>query len=637
MRRRVALAVLALALGGFLAAPAAAQTAQLRIREATLDPNGLVRLVVSVAGEAAEQVFVRDNFHLTEAGVTIEELAVTPLFESRIQPVAVALVIDTSGSTRGRPLEDAKAAARSLVQELPDGVRIALVSFSNTPELKVDFTTDRTHVIAALTGLEARGETALNDAIATAAGALGRIDGQRNMVVFSDGGDTVSHTSIDESIRLARDARAATTTVGLVTPDYDQAPLDRIAAETDGRALAVTESAALGEAFTQVARDIASQYVLEYTSTRYEPKELTLEVAVSSNDFSASDSIVVLNPRIAPAAGVAEEPVAVPGAFASPVVLAAGVAAAFLAMVLVFSTALRGAEATTGRRALRRGLGAYGTERAPHHESRAGAIARHFVDIVDQVPKPKGFEERLQLKLERAGWPLRAGEFMALMAAAPVGGIALGWGVLANFWLGVLLAIGSVLGTLLVLHKRVSHRASAFLAQLPETLQLLAGSLHAGYGLQQAIDTVAQESEPPTSSEFARVLSAVRLGVPLDEALDDMVARMGSEDFRWVVMAIAIQRQVGGNLAELLETVADTLREREQLRRQVKVLSAEGRLSAIILTALPFLLAGYMAVVNPRYLGALVGTWIGRALIIGALTLMVFGVGWMRKIIRIEI
>ncbi|MFA5890208.1 MAG: type II secretion system F family protein, partial [Actinomycetota bacterium] len=189
----------------------------------------------------------------------------------------------------------------------------------------------------------------------------------------------------------------------------------------------------------------------------------------------------------------------------------------------------------------------------------------------------------------------------------------------------------------MVLARKIERRRSLFLAQLPDTLQLLAGSLQAGYGFMQGLDTLVQESSPPTSSEFGRVLTETRLGSPVDEALKAMADRLDSDDFRWVVLAINIQRQVGGNLAVLLQTVAGTLREREQVRRQIKVLSAEGRLSASILTVLPFLLAGYISLVNPGYITALVIEPIGRVMIAGALVMMGVGIAWMRKIVNIDV
>jgi tight adherence protein B len=200
----------------------------------------------------------------------------------------------------------------------------------------------------------------------------------------------------------------------------------------------------------------------------------------------------------------------------------------------------------------------------------------------------------------------------------------------------VLLAGGAVLPRL-VLANRVAKRESLFLSQLPDVLQLLSGSLQAGYGFMQAIDTVAKEATPPASTEFSRVLAEARLGMPVEDALNSMAERVGGEDFRWVVLAINIQRQVGGNLAALLSTVAATLREREMVRRQIKVLSAEGRLSAIILVALPFLLAGYISVVNPGYLQTMFDETVGKIMVAGGVVLMGIGIVWMRKIIKIDV
>ena len=144
------------------------------------------------------------------------------------------------------------------------------------------------------------------------------------------------------------------------------------------------------------------------------------------------------------------------------------------------------------------------------------------------------------------------------------------------------------------------------MAALPDTLQLMAGSLSAGYSMPQAVDTVVREGKGPISTEFNRALVETRLGVELEDALDGIAERMQSVDFAWVVMAIRIQREVGGNLAEVLTTVSATLRERERLRRQVQVLSAEGRLSAWILGLLPIVFAFYLVLVRPEYLAPLV-------------------------------
>ncbi len=184
---------------------------------------------------------------------------------------------------------------------------------------------------------------------------------------------------------------------------------------------------------------------------------------------------------------------------------------------------------------------------------------------------------------------------------------------------------------------KAGQRRKAFMSALPDTLQLMAGSLSAGYSMPQAVDTVVREGRPPISTEFNRALVETRLGVELEDALDGIAERMGSVDFVWVVMAIRIQREVGGNLAEVLTTVAATLRERERLRRQVQVLSAEGRLSAWILGLLPVAFALYLVVVRPSYLEPLVGNVIGWIIIGTGVLLLLVGGLWLRKVVKVEV
>jgi tight adherence protein B len=154
--------------------------------------------------------------------------------------------------------------------------------------------------------------------------------------------------------------------------------------------------------------------------------------------------------------------------------------------------------------------------------------------------------------------------------------------------------------------------------------------------LPQAIDSAARQGQPPMTSELNRALIETRLGMPTEEALEGIGARMSSSDFSWVVMAIRIQRDVGGNLAELLMTVADTLRERERLRRQVDVLSAEGKLSGIILGALPLVFAAYLAVARPEYLAPL-ATPLGVLMVITAVVLLLIGWVWVTRVVNVEV
>jgi tight adherence protein B len=266
------------------------------------------------------------------------------------------------------------------------------------------------------------------------------------------------------------------------------------------------------------------------------------------------------------------------------------------------------------------------------------ALTRSAIAFSNRVMRRQGLDTVIDAKLETAGLPLRTGEWML---------VHLGSFVLCTASFFVIsgarppaAVLGAMVGggtpwLVLILYR--DHRRRRFLTQLPDTLQLLAGSLQAGYSLQQAISTLVNEADPPISTEFHRVLAEHSLGRPLEDSLEDMGRRLDSKDFAWVVMAIRVQHDVGGNLAELLSTVATTLRERDRLRRQVRALSAEGRLSGWILGLLPLVFAIYLSLVRPEYLSPLVGTPLGWLLLGAALVLYVSGAIWMTRVVRVEV
>jgi tight adherence protein B len=206
-----------------------------------------------------------------------------------------------------------------------------------------------------------------------------------------------------------------------------------------------------------------------------------------------------------------------------------------------------------------------------------------------------------------------------------------------NLIITLLVGIGFIILPPTILNRKARKRQAAFLGQLPDTLQLLSGSLRAGYSLMQGVEAVSQEVEDPMGRELRRVMVEARLGRPLEVALDDAATRMGSPDFEWAVLAIRIQREVGGNLAELLMIVSETMLQRERLRRDVRALTAEGRISAIVLAILPLMLGVAMYIINPDYIRVLFDTTAGNLMILGGIVLALVGFFWMKKVIEIEV
>ncbi|GGG71262.1 hypothetical protein GCM10011374_39930 [Kocuria dechangensis] len=247
-----------------------------------------------------------------------------------------------------------------------------------------------------------------------------------------------------------------------------------------------------------------------------------------------------------------------------------------------------------------------------------------------------GWTRRIATALDLAGVRVAPADFLVLVAVGGVVGALFGL-VLGGPVLGILFLVASPLAAKFGLGFLVGRRKKKFGDQLDNTLQLFAGSLRAGHSLLRAVDAVAKESEAPTSEELARVVNETRIGRGLDEAMEMTAERMESEDFSWVAQAIGIHREVGGDLAEVLDRVGATIRERNQIKRQVKTLSAEGKMSAYILMALPVLIAGILSLINPDYIGKFLtsGLW-GYGLIALALVMFVIGGFWMAKIVKIR-
>lgn len=239
------------------------------------------------------------------------------------------------------------------------------------------------------------------------------------------------------------------------------------------------------------------------------------------------------------------------------------------------------------------------------------------------------------LALERAGLAMRLPDLVLLTG---LGALVLGvlGAVAGGPLLAALLAVAAPLGVRAFIALRTGRRQSAFADQLDDSLQLMASSLRAGHSLLRAVDSVAVEAAAPTSVEFARIVNETRVGRDLVEALDEVSARVDSDDFRWVAQAIAIHREVGGNLAEVLDVVGHTIRERNALRRQVKALSAEGKLSAIVLMTLPFGVGGFIALTNPGYLGRFTESTAGYVMIAVVAVLLTAGAVWLKKTVSIR-
>lgn len=259
-----------------------------------------------------------------------------------------------------------------------------------------------------------------------------------------------------------------------------------------------------------------------------------------------------------------------------------------------------------------------------------------IINAITPLLTKKTFALNLQASLDKAGVPLRASEFIFFHVIAFLAAILVGYILLGPAGV-VLFVLLSIMTPMLGLKHLKKQRETKFHNQLPDTLSLIAGALKAGYSFLQAVDMTVKETSPPMSVEFKRVLTEARLGLPLEQALDNMAKRVESENFDWTVMAVKIQREVGGNLAEILEILARTIRERDQVSRQIKALTAEGRLSAMILFLLPFAVGLLLMVLNPSYLLMLFTHPLGIGMVVIASFMLAVGGFWLKKVVTIEI
>jgi tight adherence protein B len=241
--------------------------------------------------------------------------------------------------------------------------------------------------------------------------------------------------------------------------------------------------------------------------------------------------------------------------------------------------------------------------------------------------------KRLQAMIDRANLPLHAGELLAMSA-----GMALLFGFVAAVSGSpalVILAVFLVFGSLPIAYVSIkaTSRIKQFDNQLPDLLITIAASLKAGHSFRQGIQSVVDEGAEPAAKEFRRVLTETQLGKPMDDALSDLAARIGSKNLTFVINAVTIQRQIGGALAGLFDMIAETVRQRQQFSRKVKGLTAMGRMSAYVLVGLPFFIAVIVTMMNPLYMSPLYHTATGQKMMITGVVMIVIGSAMLKKIV----
>lgn len=280
------------------------------------------------------------------------------------------------------------------------------------------------------------------------------------------------------------------------------------------------------------------------------------------------------------------------------------------------------------------------SRRRPPGTTRTSALTsltNAVVELVDRRLRSRGWAPFTAQELELAAVKMTPGYLVVLVSMISFTTFMVIAGLSRNLVGAFVVALLVPLFAKLVLRHLAGKRRSAFADQVDETLQLLAAALRAGHGLTRAFDTVSRETDPPMSEELARIVNENRIGRDLVDAVTQTAERMQNPDFRWVAEATGIQRETGGNLNEVLDRVGDTIRERAQLRREVRTLSAEGRMSAMVLVALPFLTVGALSVLNPTFMHPLYTTRAGYMAFGISAVLFTVGITWMRVVVNVKV
>jgi tight adherence protein B len=590
----------------------------------SVDPAGYpaVSAVVTVDPGAAGVDLPATDFTVEENGKPVDAL----IARMPTDNLEVILALDTSGSMEGEPLAAARQAAAGFLDALPAEVPVAIVGFGPEAAVLAEATTDRAALEVTLDDLTATGETALYDAVVHTTGQFTTAATDRVVVLLSDGGDTASATTLE-----AAEAAAAGITlyvIDLVTPESNPDALARLAAAGHATVSPAADPDALAALYQESARALVNRYRVDYTSAATGTVDLTVRLTAAGGTVEDTRSVDLPTPPAAPVSGDGASKVApaVPGPVGPgphPGLLI-GAAAFFLALLTIGVVVVPAAPRPAKPSALP----------APPERPTPSQLTQRVADAAEAFLERRGRRQSLAARLEVAGISLRTGEFVVLVSAcAAIGALA---GIALAGLLGFLLgAAGVPLAAWAVVNVRVDRRRAQFADLLPDNLQLLTGTLRSGHSLMHALDTLGREASEPARTEFRRVLLETRVGRDPSDALAAVADRMDSDDFSWVVSAIDINREVGGDLPAILDNVADTIRERQRVHRQIKALTAEGRISGYVLTALPPVLALILAALNPTYFSRLTSGG-GAVLLIASAVLVVLGWLWMRRLGRLD-
>jgi tight adherence protein B len=620
-------AITATILAGLPGAPTANAAAPLRVSEGGGASFPARALVLSVSDHpllSASQV------HIAENGRPITGAVLSPISKAAVGDFGVVLLIDVSPSMKGQPLANAMVAARALAQQRTGHQQLGVLTFDDATNVLLAPTANAPAIARALVKTPSVGPgTHIYDALSAAVGQLAAAHVAAGAVILlSDGADRGSATSEHTVAAAARAAHISLYTVGVRDRTFDPSSLTMLARDGAGQFVEARASQ-LRNVFTSLESGLTSAYVVHYRSNA--PLGHRVDVSIHADGVPGAVTLRYTSP--APPSSVSAKPLKHQSFWVSTLALVLSACAAALlvglALLAFLAPRLRRVE-------LRRRVGEFTAGTALDISDVAPAQTSSRLPAVERLLERTGwwsrFKEDVEIaRIDRAPVELVARMALGTVASALVLGFALGAPALS--------ALFVLLGPLALrsgVKRRLRKQRQLFGDQLSNHLQELASAMRAGHSLVTAIMSMARAASEPSKGEWARVIADEQLGQPLDVAMKPMAERMDSDDVAQVALVAALHQRTGGNMAEVLERVADSVRDRAELRRELHSLTAQARLSRYVVTALSPAVAGMIVLINPDYIRPLLHTTTGVVLVFVAFSLVVGASLIMRAITDIK-
>jgi tight adherence protein B len=620
----LALLAIVAAVAAWPAAAADAGTVQVVEAGSALFPD---RAYVLTLPEPRKPALTTDDVTVTENGTPVDNLAV--LSSASGSGIGTVLLIDASNSMKGS-IQAAMQAARAFAARNP-GQPLSVVFFNTQPTVALPLTTDPKQVQAALAKAPKLAEgTRLYDALAAAVAQIrGSALGAARIVVLSDGDDVGSVTTPDAAISQLQDQKIRVFTVGIESPDFTAEDLQKLADSTGGTYASASSAEALTKIYDQLGFALGNEYLLRYKSAAGPGQDISVDVAVKG-----------------------AEPVSF--AYTSPSSGTSGpyqpsfrddlMQSWFLVPLLVFlilallAFAGRSLWSLRNNKRLVQRLGEFVTLPAEENAAQRRKEVDELLATVGQQKSKRrnwrwmeGFAEDVDVaQIKRDPSMMVWASILIGLVVALVGAVAI-----APFW--AILGLAPPIALNLYVRGKARKVRNDFAEQLPENLDVLASALRAGHALAGAMGVVADEAPEPSKREYKRVVTDEQLGIPLDEALEVTAKRMQNTDIDQLAVLALVQREAGGNTAEVLDQVTTNIRARMDVRRLVTVLTAQGKFSSVVVACVPLGIFLFLMLVNPAHLDPLFHQTIGQVAGIAAILMTLLGFYIIRKIVTIEL